>query len=74
MEAPWCGKARLIGIEPNSTWPANGLADAARRGGRLLTLQPGAEVIATVRLNVFKPQGSVLGVDAKGYAILKAEG
>lgn len=74
MEAPWCGKARLIGIEPNSTWPANGLADAARRGGRLLTLQPGVEVIATVRLNVFKPQGSILGVDAKGYAILKAEG
>jgi hypothetical protein len=31
-------------------------------------------VIATVRLNVFKPQGSILGVDAKGYAILKAEG
>jgi hypothetical protein len=69
MEAPWRGKARLIGIEPNSTWPANGLADAAGRGGRLLTLQPDTAVTAVVRLNVFKPEGSVQGVDAKGYAI-----
>jgi hypothetical protein len=68
-EPPWCGKTRLIGVEPNSTWPANGLAEAARRGGRLLTLQPGAEVTATVRLNVFKPEGGVRGVDARGYAI-----
>jgi hypothetical protein len=68
-EAPWCGKARLIGVEPNSTWPANGLADAARRGGRLLTLQPGAEMTATVRLHVFKPHGAIRSVDAKGQAV-----
>jgi len=68
LDAPWSGKARLIGVEPNSTWPANGLADAARRGGRLLTLQPGGEITAAVRLHVFKPRGRVVGVDAKGHA------
>jgi hypothetical protein len=73
-EAPWCGKARLIGLEPNTTWPATGLADADRRGGRLMTLQPGAAVTATVRLHVFKPEGAILGVDAEGRAITNSTG
>jgi len=68
-EPPWCGKARLIGLEPNTTWPGTGLADADRRGGRLKTLQPGVEIKATVRLHVFKPEGAVLGVDASGRAV-----
>ena len=68
-EPPWNGKTRLIGMEPNTTWPATGLADADRRGGRLMTLQPGAESAATVRLHVFKPEGPVRGVDAAGRAI-----
>jgi hypothetical protein len=67
-EPPWSGRTRLIGIEPNTTWPANGLADAARRGGPLLTLQPGAEIAATVRLHVFKPAGAIHRVDANGRA------
>jgi hypothetical protein len=71
QDDPWRGKARLIGLEPNTTWPGNGLADTARRGAPLLTLQPGAEISATVRLNVFKPSGAVLGVDADGYAVRK---
>jgi hypothetical protein len=73
-EPPWCGKARLLGVEPNTTWPANGLADADRRGGRLMTLQPRAEVAAMVRLNVFKPRGSVQGIDANGYAVSESTG
>jgi hypothetical protein len=68
-EPPWCGKARLIGVEPNATWPGNGLADAARRGGRLLALQPGAEIETWIRLCVFKPRGPVLGIDAHGHAL-----
>jgi hypothetical protein len=68
-EPPWGGAARLIGMEPNTTWPANGLADAVRRGGRLLALQPGTEIATTVRLHVFKPAGAILGVDATGRAI-----
>ena len=69
QEPPWCGKARLIGLEPNTTWPAYGLADADRRGGRLLTLRPGDEIATTVRLHVFKPAGALRGVDANGRAL-----
>ena len=68
---PGTGKTRLIGMEPNTTWPATGLADANRRGGRLLTLQPGAEIATAIRLHVFKPEGPVRGVDAAGRAISK---
>jgi hypothetical protein len=74
QEPPWLGKARLIGLEPNTTWPATGLADASRRGGRLLTLMPGAEITTTVRLHVFKPAGPVLGVDTNGRAVSKRAG
>jgi galactose mutarotase-like enzyme len=54
-ETPWAGKTRLIGIEPNTTWPGNGLLDTHRRGGRLLTLNPNQQVTAWVKLKVFKP-------------------
>jgi len=67
-EAPWQGKARLIGLEPNTTWPPTGLADASRRGGPLLTLTLGTAIATTVRLHVFKPTGPVLGVDRNGRA------
>ncbi len=68
VEAPWFGRGRLIGLEPNTTCSASGLADAARRGKRLLTLQPGVPLTATIRLHVFKPTGAVRGVDPEGRA------
>lgn len=70
-DAPWLGQTRLIGLEPNSTCFAGGIADAYRRGERLVTLQPGSEMTATVRLHVFKPTGVVQGVDAEGRALSK---
>jgi hypothetical protein len=73
-EPPWRGKARLIGLEPNTTWPANGLADAERRGARMMTLEPGASVETAVRLNVFKPDGSIRGIDENGFAISQSSG
>lgn len=54
-DLPWGGKARLIGIEPNTTWPANGLLDAHRRGAPLLVLRPSTKVEAWVRLEVIRP-------------------
>jgi hypothetical protein len=53
QEAPWAGKTRLIGIEPNTTWPGNGLADTHRRGARLFSLSPERKISAWVRLRVF---------------------
>jgi hypothetical protein len=66
--APWHGRGRLIGLEPNTTSSAAGIADAARRGAPLLPLEPGVPVTATVRLQVFKPAGAVSAIDADGRA------
>jgi len=54
-EPPWLGRGHVIGLEPNTTWPANGLAEAARCGGSLLVLAPGAEIETRLQLDVFKP-------------------
>jgi hypothetical protein len=70
MAPPWNGQTRLIGLEPNTTIPAAGLAEAARRGGRLLTLAPGEEVGTVVRLHVLRPTGPIRGVDAVGCAVM----
>ena len=69
-EPPWYGRARLLGVEPSTSWPGTGLADISRRGGQLLTLMPGDDVTAVLRLHVFKPNGSVRGVDANGRAVI----
>jgi galactose mutarotase-like enzyme len=60
QEAPWAGKTRLIGIEPNTTWPGNGLLDTHRRGARLLTLHPNQKISAWVRLRAFKPDAAAV--------------
>ena len=58
QDPPWAGKARLIGIEPNTTWPGNGLLDTHRRGARLLTLHPNQTISSWVRLRAFKPDNA----------------
>jgi hypothetical protein len=68
-DAPWQGNARLIGLEPNTTWPGNGLADTARRGADLMTLEPGDVRRATVRLQVLRADRPIAGVDAAGRAL-----
>lgn len=68
-EPPWYGRARLLGVEPSTSWPGTGLADINSRGGELLTLIPGAEIIAVIRLHVFKPNGSITGITDSGHAV-----
>lgn len=70
-EPPWHGRGRMIGIEPNTTLSASGLADAEARGTGLLTLEPGDELSAELRLHVFKPSGRVDGVDAEGRVVVQ---
>ena len=59
QEAPWNGSTSLIGLEPNTTMPAHGLATAKSRGGALLRLSPGEEISTTMRLQVLKPDGPI---------------
>jgi hypothetical protein len=73
QEPPWCGRARLLGVEPSTSWPGTGLADIARRGGPLLTLAPGTVRETVLRLHVFQPSGPVRAVDATGRAICDRE-
>lgn len=61
LEAPWNGRARLVGLEPNTTPLAYGLAEAQRRGMRLLTLEPAIPVQVEVWLRVLSPAGNLFG-------------
>lgn len=58
-EEPWSGRTRLIGIEPNTTPCALGLAEAHRRGATLLRLDPGQEISSHIHLRVFTPEGPI---------------
>jgi hypothetical protein len=67
-DEPWLNRTRLIGIEPNTTWPAWGLAKAKQAGGTLLTLKPGDEIATTLRFQAFTPVGPIRGLDGEGRA------
>jgi hypothetical protein len=73
-EQPWYGRARLLGVEPSTSWPGTGLADIDRRGGRLLTLEPDDEITAVIRLNIFQPTGPAHGVDESGRVTFSRDG
>lgn len=68
-DEPWRNQTQLIGIEPNTTWPAWGLAKAKQAGGALLCLNPGDELETTLRFQVFTPTGPVTGLDGEGRAL-----
>lgn len=67
-DEPWRNRTRLIGIEPNTTWPAWGLAKAKQAGGALLTLKPGDELATTLRFQAFTPSGPISSLDGEGRA------
>jgi hypothetical protein len=68
VEAPWHGRTRLIGIEPNTTRPALGIAEAKARGGALLRLDPGTNLRTALRLRVFQPTGPITAFDGSDKA------
>ncbi len=67
-DAPWSGRARLIGLEPSTTRLAYGLAEAKRRDAGVLTFEAGSLHSAVIRLHVCKPLGAVHGIDSDGRA------
>ncbi len=70
LTPPWHGRSRLIGLEPCSTPYGHGLAEATRKGARLIRLWPGQPVTANLRLHVFRPNGAVAGTDPYGRAVM----
>jgi galactose mutarotase-like enzyme len=59
--SPWFGRARVVGIEPCTSWPGHGLAQIAARTGTQLRLAPGERRATTLRLHVFTGLGEVIG-------------
>jgi hypothetical protein len=51
-EAPWNGLARMIGLEPCSTWPATGLAAARSAGGHVIELAKGETRLSRLTLTI----------------------
>lgn len=51
-DPPWNGQARMIAIEPCTTWPATGLVAARAAGGPVLTLAAGDTRHARITLTV----------------------
>lgn len=72
-EPPWHARGRMIGIEPNTTLSAAGLADAKSRGTGLLLLQPAEQHSCELRLHIFKPSGRIDRIDGNGRARHHAE-
>lgn len=66
-EFPWFGRARIVGMEPNRSWPSDGL-DGARTRGQQLRLEPGQSHDAwlTVRLVTDNLDTPIRGVDRSG--------
>jgi hypothetical protein len=68
-DEPWTGRTRLIGIEPNTTPCAMGLAESKRRGVPLLRLEPGRELTSEIRLHVFRPSGPILNHQSNSHSM-----
>lgn len=68
--APWFGRARVIGIEPCTSWPAHGLATVAERTGTQFRLAPGERRATTLRLHVCTGLGEIAGVrDGRAFGV-----
>jgi hypothetical protein len=63
-EAPWNGQARMIGIEPCSTWPATGLAAARAAGGHVIDLSSGETRHSHLSLTIETPDSKDRGPHA----------
>ena len=55
-DLPWNGQARMIAVEPCTTWPATGLAAARAAGGRLISLAAGETRQARITLTIHAPE------------------
>lgn len=59
QDPPWNGQAYAIGIEPQTAYPALGMTELRRHGGRGITIDAGDVVAATVTLTVEHTNGHV---------------
>jgi hypothetical protein len=62
---PWFGASYVMGVEPHTSYPGQGLARAVERG-TARTLAPGASLELTLAAVLFEPRGRVAGISLAG--------
>ena len=66
VDFPWYGRSRVMAVEPVSSWPNDGLAEALRRG-RAQNLGPSASVSSWLTIALFESSDArVVGVTREG--------
>ena len=67
---PWWGRAYVVAVEPASTFPGQGLANARAKGGRGVLLAGHSEMGAVVEAVLFEATGAVSGIEEGGKVAL----
>lgn len=67
---PWWGRAYVVAVEPASTLPGQGLANARAKGGRGIIFAGHSQVEAVVEAVLFEGTGAVHGIEAGGKVAL----
>lgn len=63
---PWFGRAYVVAVEPASTIPAHGMANARAKGSRGVRLAPRASQEVLIEGVVFRGRGDVVGIGEGG--------
>ena len=65
-ELPWFGAGYALAIEPNTSYPAVGIAEVSRRTGTQRRLEPGESVEVELRAVLFETSGGVRSISPAG--------
>jgi len=68
---PWWGRAYVVAVEPASTFPGQGLANARSKGGRGIFLVGNSKMEAVVEAVTFEGTGAVSSIGESGKVALK---
>jgi len=66
MSWPWWGRAYVVAVEPATTFPGQGMANARAKGGRGITLPGDSQVEAVIEAVLFEGAGAVSGIGENG--------
>lgn len=64
---PWYQGVYVMAIEPNTTWPGQGLVNAIKQTGAHRTLQPGESRTAEIRAVLYDATARIAGIDMEGH-------
>lgn len=68
---PWWGRAYVVAVEPASTFPGQGLANARAKGGRGVLLAGNSKMEAVIEAVIFEGTGAVSVIGESGKVAFK---